>query len=68
MDHLVFHVKPPLLFGNPVQTVLCLLCCRNVPQSCCSCDLGVATRNLVTEALAKILEVGQCADLKTTVR
>ena len=68
VDHLVLHVEPPLLFEDPRQTVSCLLCCRGVTRSCCSCELGVATRNLVTEALAKILQVGERTDLNTTVR
>ena len=57
------QVKPPLLFEDPVQTVLCLLYCRQVPTSCCSCELGAATRHLEKEALAKVLEVGERADL-----
>ena len=48
-DHLVLHVKPPLLFEDPVQTVLCLLYCRQVPASCCSCELGAATRPFCQE-------------------
>ena len=63
-DHLVLHVKPPLLFEDPAQTVLCLFYCRQVPTSCCSCELGAATRLLEKEALAKVLEVGERADLK----
>ena len=67
-DHLVFHVKPPLLFDDPVQTVLCLLCCRQVPTSCCSCELALASAHLVTEALAIVLEVAERADLKIRYR
>ena len=63
-DHLVLHVKPPLLFEDPVQTVLCLLYCRQVPTSCCSFELGAAFLLLESEALAKVLEVGERADLK----
>ena len=67
-DHLVLIVKPPLLVEDPVQTVLRLLCCRVVPTSCCSCEVGFATAHLETEALAKVLEEADRADLKTTVK
>ena len=63
MHHHVFHVKLPLLLEDPVQTVLCLLCCRNVPTSCCSCELGGAAAHLVSEALAEVFDVRDRADL-----
>ena len=67
-DHLVLIVKPPLLFEDPVQTVLRCLCCRIVPASCCSGEVGFATFHLETEALAKVLEEADLADLKNTVK
>ena len=40
------------------------LYCRMVPTSCRNCDLGAAKFHLVNEALAKVFEVGDSADLK----
>ena len=70
MDHLVFHVKPPQLLADPVQTMLCILLSRDVHHaaSCCSIEIALASRDLVMEALAIILDEGERADLKTTVR
>ena len=63
-QHLVLHVKPPQLIGDPGQTVCCLCSFRNVPTSCCNFDLKPQASQLVMEALAEYFEVRERADLK----
>ena len=64
-DILVTLVQEPLLFEDPGQAVFMLCFSRSVPTSCCSFELGSATRQLVTESFAEVFEVGEGADLKS---